>query len=567
VIDVGSTGSRLHIFELVTTFLSESSSATNDSKYTEQPSNEPNTKARIECLRRGSSKAWTPLSAFAADSSKDRAQPLNATHVAHHMLPLFDYASDIIPPSFHASTPVRIAATAGMRLLPLDEQIRVYDALYEGLSEQIPNGRFTFSSLTRGDVFTLHGEREGFFGAVAANYLRGVIDAELRVIVHPDEEPQQLLQEDEKMENDDGLCTNKFGMCEPDAESIVFGPSHHYVPQQRHDVRAHGPLGALDMGGSSTQIVYRRTGLEKRIADAVNEAVKNEGNLLDVDVNDEYDVPSHLHDDEFFSTSYLSYGADQFRERLWDLWVSEAEKLNTDPDISIIGLPVISNPCSFVGHELSYKGYTLIGMGDAVQCAEQINRLIPHHDNAIDLDELYDENLIAAKIRTQQTTTQDVNSSKRKMVGGVEHPPLPSGGKFYGMSLYFFTLDCLRELSDPDHPIRVSWPAPSIEELTHALDGFCARKWQGDLEEVQHEAHEHTRAEVLPHRCVEAVYMVTLLRDGFGFHPSSRDITFTQWVDGNEVEWSLGLALSEFATERRIAKENGDKLKTEEATP
>ncbi|EED94245.1 apyrase, partial [Thalassiosira pseudonana CCMP1335] len=156
VIDVGSTGSRLHIFELVTTFLSE---------------------------------------------SKDRAQPLNATHVAHHMLPLFDYASDIIPPSFHASTPVRIAATAGMRLLPLDEQIRVYDALYEGLSEQIPNGRFTFSSLTRGDVFTLHGEREGFFGAVAANYLRGVIDAELRVI--------------------------------PDAESIVF---------------------ALDMGGSSTQI-------------------------------------------------------------------------------------------------------------------------------------------------------------------------------------------------------------------------------------------------------------------------------------------------------------------------
>jgi hypothetical protein len=71
---------------------------------------------------------------------------------------------------------------------------------------------------------------------------------------------------------------------------------------------------------------------------------------------------------------------------------------------------------------------------------------------------------------------------------------------------------------------KVSWPTPSIEELTHALDAFCGRKWQGDLEEVQHEAHEHTRAEVLPHRCIEAVYMVTLLRDGFGFHPESRDI-------------------------------------------
>lgn len=68
---------------------------------------------------------------------------------------------------------------------------------------------------------------------------------------------------------------------------------------------------------------------------------------------------------------------------------------------------------------------------------------------------------------------------------------------------------------------------------------------------MQHEAHEHTRAEVLPHRCIEAVYMVTLLRDGFGFHPSSRDITFIQHVEGNEVEWSLGLALYEFAAERK----------------
>jgi hypothetical protein len=43
--------------------------------------------------------------------------------------------------------------------------------------------------------------------------------------------------------------------------------------------------------------------------------------------------------------------------------------------------------------------------------------------------------------------------------------------------------------------------------------------------------------------------MVTLLRDGFGFHPSSRDVTFIQWVEGNEVEWSLGMTLSEFAEE------------------
>lgn len=586
VIDAGSTGSRLHIFEMVSS--SSSSSSGGSSGSTTSATDAADT--RIECLRRGSSKAWTPLSAFAPssqeeqtnDNNHDEKENLNATHVAHHMLPLFDYASIIIPQQYHSTTPVRIAATAGMRLVSPDEQILVYDALYEGLMEQqTPNGEFSFINLKRDDIMTLDGEREAYFGAVAANYLRGVIDAELRVIVPSDEEEvedeqevaaarkhqhKQGVQNDDDDDDDDdinkkGICTNKFKMCEQDAEDIVFGPSQHYVSQQRHDVRAHGPLGALDMGGSSTQIVYRRnnnSNSNRKDADSSNLAFRrsspsNDGNSNDDDIEN-LDIPSHLNDEEFFSTSYLSYGADQFRERLWDLWVVEATNQRKDGTTVVNKedrtqtLPVIKNPCSFVGYEHEYRGFILRGTGNAIMCAEQINRLIPHHDNVIDLDELFDENREAANKHLKEQTQPE---SKRKLVGGVEHPPIQQGMKFYGMSLYFFTLDCLRELSDPDHPIHVSWPTPSIEELTHALDGFCSRKWQGDLEEVQHEAHEHTRAEVLPHRCVEAVYMVTLLRDGFGFHPSSRDITFTQWVDGNEVEWSLGMALSEYAIERR----------------
>lgn len=589
VIDAGSTGSRLHIFEMV------SSSSTTS------------TTTRIECLRRGSSKAWTPLSAFAPSShhshydgeqrhnegnSQHHQERLNSTHVAHHMLPLFDYASMIIPQQYHSTTPVRIAATAGMRLLSLREQELVYDALYDGLLEQSAitsstttshHGQlFTFVNLKRDNIMTLDGEREAYFGAVAANYLQGVIDAELRVIVPPDDDDQeeevaqkqqQQQQESQTNVNEKGICTNKFKMCEQDAEDIVFGPSKHYVSQQqqRHDVRTHGPLGALDMGGSSTQIVYRRniiTSYREEDGDINSKSNLQPGSSAlssssdsNYGDNNNYDIPSHLNDDEFFSTSYLSYGADQFRERLWDLWVSEATKQRQEEDAkeeegnhSQPSPPIILNPCSFVGYEMEYKGYLLRGTGDAILCSEQINRLIPHHDNVIDLDELFDENLETAHKQTAVTEGQKTQpETKKNIVGGVEHPPIK--GKFYGMSLYFFTLDCLRELSDPDHPIHLSWPTPSIEELTHALDGFCSRKWQGDLEEVQHEAHEHTRAEVLPHRCVEAVYMVTLLRDGFGFHPSSRDITFTQWVDGNEVEWSLGMALSEFARERRQKEE------------
>ncbi len=545
----------MHIFQIVKTTSSTSSATTNDYSNDKLSSvYDVNKKHDIRCLRRGSSKAWTALSAFASNASDsngngndntkniiEQPQPLNATHVAHHMLPLFDYASIIIPCEFHASTPVRIAATAGMRLLSLEDQSRVYDALHAGLYEQVENGRFTFTNLTREDVMTLNGEREAFYGAVAANYLRGVVDAELRLIVPPDKAGVESGSRGKDLEDEalniphpEGICTNKFGMCEQDAEDVIFGPSHHYFP---HDVKLHGPLGALDMGGSSTQIVYSQTTGEYS-------RYKTLGPLESEEIDSEdYIVPSHLSDVDFFSSSYLSYGVDQFRERLWDLWVSEAKRKSPKRE-SETNLPVINNPCSFVGYQMSYKGFNLLGTGNSILCAEQINRLIPHRDNVIDLDELFDENI--GSIRSNEK--QEQPTTKRKMVGGVEHPPLR--GKFYGMSLYFFTLDCLRELSAPSHPINISWPTPSIEELTHALDAFCARKWQGDLEEVQHEAHEHTRAEVLPHRCIEAVYMVTLLRDGFGFHPSSRDIIFAQWVEGNEVEWSLGMALSEFAAEK-----------------
>jgi len=458
VIDGGSTGSRLHIFEFF----------------------------ENECVRRGSARAHVPLSAFGRPPSEAHI-PLNSTFVADHLIPLFEYAAEVIPEEYHDTTGVKYQATAGMRLLDVEEQEAVYDALFEGLKE---SDKFVFSSTTRQDIATLGGDLEGFYGAVAANYLKGVIDIKLRTV-----------GDDEKKEN-------------------------------------HGPLGALDMGGSSTQIVY---------LPGTNPCENEEA------CHDEMELPSRLNGDDFFATSYLAYGVDQFRERLWDTWMErqqEGEKQYEDA----CGDKTILNPCGFKGYELEWKGYTLFGTGDTEECVRQVQRLIPHHE------EVHDEILPGSK------------------VGGIEHPPLR--GKFFAMSLYYFSLDSLRVLSHPHEEaheaLNLSWPTPSIEELFNALEGLCSRSWQGvsalefsslvcdspipcsycqpllrqqDLEEIQHDAHDFTRAEVLPHRCIESVYMVTLLRDGFGFHPSSRDITFTFLVDGSEVEWSLGMALALHAEE------------------
>lgn len=48
----------------------------------------------------------------------------------------------------------------------------------------------------------------------------------------------------------------------------------------------------------------------------------------------------------------------------------------------------------------------------------------------------------------------------------------------------------------------------------------------------------HTSEEGLPHRCVEVVYMTTLLRDGYGFPEHSRNVTYALEADGMEVRLS-----------------------------
>ena len=58
-----------------------------------------------------------------------------------------------------------------------------------------------------------------------------------------------------------------------------------------------------------------------------------------------------------------------------------------------------------------------------------------------------------------------------------------------------------------------------------------------------------TNDDKLPNRCVEALYITTLLEDGFGFRGTHRGITLALEIDGTEVEWTLGFALAEELSE------------------
>ena len=479
------------------------------------------TTSEVECVRRGSAKALTPLSAFARTPSHYGTDSLNATEVADHMLSLFEHAADIIPEIYHNTTPVKYQASAGMRLIDESEQVAVYDALYEGLRE---SDRFVFHSMKREDVATLGGIDEGLYGAVAVNYLKGVVGADLKVKA----KPQAAASGDE---NDE------------------------------HQLHHHGPLGALDMGGASAQIVYLpelAMGGGCEGGSCSPEDPHGSGNNDDGDADKTCSASQsafdRLNGDAFFSTSYLAYGADQFRERLWDVWIDDELK-GADPNACVAKELTISNPCGFIGLEQKFKGFTFIGTGDAKICSKQIRRLIPHHE------------LIVGPETTDEST--DLGFSEGGVVGvvgGVVHPPL-RGIRFFAMSLFFFALDCLRELSGHE-ALHMNWPTPTLEEIDDALDGLCSRNWHGDLDDIgEQRMHRFTRADILPHRCMEAVYIATLLRHGFGFHPKARDITFAFDVEGSEVEWSLGMALSEAGSLDWLSGEGEDEDGAAEVVP
>ena len=180
---------------------------------------------------------------------------------------LFNYAAEIIPREYHASTKITIGATAGMRLLSEDLQTTIYDSLVADLHS---TEAFTFRSLTRADISTLNGDKEGFFGVVSINSLLGNIDSQLGVM-----EGRNL-------------------------------------------------ASALDMGGGSTQIT----------------------------VAPPQGVGARLSPSDVFTHSYLGFGADQFREKVWSHLQSEDAR---------------DNPCAFKGWSVDFEGHQLVGSGDAIK--------------------------------------------------------------------------------------------------------------------------------------------------------------------------------------------------------
>ncbi|KAJ2744506.1 Golgi apyrase [Coemansia sp. BCRC 34301] len=163
VIDAGSSGSRVMIYawnDPSTQQRSGGSSSNSSSAYSQS--------LELPAIERAG-EHWAFKTSPGISSFGDRPQRVGAEHIR----PLLDFAQKHIPRHQIAHTPVYLVATAGMRLLPRSQQMRILDAACG-----FARSNYAFLLPDCHEAFhVVSGELEGLYGWVAVNYLMGGFSA------------------------------------------------------------------------------------------------------------------------------------------------------------------------------------------------------------------------------------------------------------------------------------------------------------------------------------------------------------------------------------------------------
>eukprot|EP01031_Cornospumella_fuschlensis_P040424 gene40424-49263_t len=274
-------------------------------------------------------------------------------------MPLLNIAATRIPSNHHSSTEVHIKATAGMRLLPIVAQGILFNTLVDDLNSR---SDMPFE-VTRNSVGTIDGHAEAFFAVLASNYIAGSIDGNL------------------------------------------------------HPIQGKPLLGALDMGGSSTQLIF---------FNGTRDAGK-------------------IRADDFWSHSWLNYGVHRVQERVLDYIAAQhihdtltrsiqdmedvlSAQIQDQSDITAASGEVddllhpdgcqqmlVPNPCSFLNHQLprshnhNLSTLVLMGTGQGKECMRIIEKVIWPDD-------------------TSESTTE--KRRRGQPIDEIEHPSV-GGHHFY----------------------------------------------------------------------------------------------------------------------------------------
>ncbi|XP_066521568.1 ectonucleoside triphosphate diphosphohydrolase 1 isoform X2 [Hoplias malabaricus] len=252
--------------------------------------------------------------------------------------------------------------------------------------------------------------------------------------------------------------------------------------------KASGTLGALDLGGASTQITFVS---EKRVESPENAI----GFRL---YGRDYNVYTH---------SFLCYGKDQVLKIALEKQippVSGAETITLEDPCFHSGYivnktfqSVFNSPC-VKGSNLPEKYFTHIGTGNWTACHE-----------------------VVRKVFNESSCRYSTCS-----FNGVFQPPVE--GKFGAFSAFFFVMDFLNLTSY------------SLDEAKEELAKYCATPWN-----TLKQNHLDVKEKYLSEYCFSGTYILTLLEDGYDFTSVNwKNIEFIKKIGNSDAGWTLGYMLN-----------------------
>ncbi|XP_068770587.1 ectonucleoside triphosphate diphosphohydrolase 2 isoform X1 [Struthio camelus] len=341
-----------------------------------------------------------------------------------------------VPTEKHVSTPLYLGATAGMRLLNITNH-QASDAVLNAVSAMLKSYPFDF----RGAKI-LSGEEEGVFGWVTANYL---------------------------LEN-----------------FIKRGWLGEWIRPKKKT------LGAMDLGGASTQITFETT---DTIEDPNNEVMlKLYGQA--------YKVYTH---------SFLCYGRDQVLRRLLSKLLQAGNYQAT-----------ISNPCWPKGY---HKNLLLSSIYDT-PCTEKEKPGIPL-STSVTMVGTGNGSLCALYVSKLFDFT--TCSFSRCSFDGIFQPDV--SGNFIAFSAFFYTVDFIQTVMG--RLVRL----PS--DLKDAAETICATSWSELLQKAP------KMEKRLPDYCAISMFVYLLTTKGYSFNNHSfPNIAFQKKAGETSIGWALGYMLN-----------------------
>ncbi|XP_063071558.1 ectonucleoside triphosphate diphosphohydrolase 8 [Engraulis encrasicolus] len=345
-----------------------------------------------------------------------------------------DIAKAVIPTRKQRGVPVYLGATAGMRLLRLQDKSST-DQIMKEVSKTIKSYPFDF----RGAQI-LSGMEEGAYGWVTINYLlEGFI----------------------KYTFDGEWVTPKGGRI----------------------------LGALDLGGASTQIAF-----------TPKEPVTQP--------NSEESLQLYGHKYGVYTHSYLCYGKDQAMRQLqaYLVAVSGSSSQVTHPcyhtgfNLTMTLADLYDSPCvTKPGSIDPGKPVTFTGSGDPERCQSLIHNIV---------------------------NVTECPFSPDCGFNGVYQPPV--NGEYFAFSAYYYTFDFLGLA-----------PQAPLPKVTSTIETFCQRTWGSLLVD-----YPNVKEKYLRDYCASAQYIMTILVQGYKFNETWDKIYFHKKVADTDIGWTLGYMLN-----------------------